>query len=141
MNKLSLIILFILFRAIYARRIGRIVNYTFIYEPSSANDSLVTRMEFDRTSSCDTCICAALLSTRKYVAIQCFQDTNNCSLLTSLVNITGMVSFQNSISYILSSSPQNFTSLSSTSATTDITSIAPIGMSTRCHWLLGLPCI
>lgn len=132
MHKLSLIILFILFRAVYTRRIGRIVNQTFTYEPSSTNTAFVRRMEFDRTSSCNVCICAALLSTINYIAIQCFQDTNSCSLLTSLVNITGLISSPNSLSYILSSSldhSQNSTSLSSTTSTT------------ACNWLLGLPCI
>ncbi len=104
MNKLHSIMVFILFGAISTRQIGLIANHIFTYE-FPKNDPWIRTITFGNRSSCYACLCPAFMSTINYVAINCYKDNNTCSLLTSLINITGIIPFENSSLYILSDIP------------------------------------
>ncbi len=123
MNQFNVIITFILFGTVYTRQIGLIANHIFTYEPPTNNFSITT-ITFENRSSCNVCICAAFMSTIDYVAINCYKDNNTCSLLTSLINITDMISSHNSSLYILSyismplTTADNSTNSSSSTTTT-----------------------
>jgi hypothetical protein len=147
MNKLIVIVTFILFGIIYTHQIGSIANYVYTYESSIKNFSITT-ITFDNTSSsCNACICAALMSAIDYVAINCYKDNNTCLLFTSMVDITGIASSYNNFLYILSniSIPVNNanSSINSSSPTTttltSTTSSSTAKFSSTPNYKQGLP--
>ncbi|CAF1183833.1 unnamed protein product [Adineta steineri] len=100
MNKLNLIIIFVLFGTIHTRQIGSISDHIFTYSYSFQTNDLPITLQ--NITACSACICTAFMSSINYVAINCYNN-NTCLLLPSSASIIGIVPSQDNSLYILSS--------------------------------------
>ena len=133
----TVILMLILLQTALTRQIGSINHYFFNYDPP-ADNLTTTIMYLDNISPCSECVCAALMSSVNYVAVNCFKNLDKCTLLSASINVTDIVSNVHSSLYILSyaSVPMDTTtanaatSLDTTVAFTDTQSTSSIGVTT-----------
>ncbi|UJR28620.1 hypothetical protein I4U23_009853 [Adineta vaga] len=100
-SQFNYVLILLFLDSTYTRQMVITTNHIRPCKLQDGNSSITT-MTFNIRSSCNACICVALMSRNDYKAINCYMPNRTYYLITSLATITDVISSEYNFVYFLS---------------------------------------